>query len=291
MAKAKIVIVDDSPFSIAIIRDILTDNGFEVVGEAGSLDETIEVVSREKPDLVTMDMTIPGTDGLECTRAIHDIDANIKVIIISSMMDEEIVRKAKKAKVSGYIQKPADAEEVTLLINRILASEELYGELLNLYYPCYKEAFMDTFNKVAKTIPNFKKEYNENIEQISKGVSVVIGIIGKYSGRIIFDMSYETAENIAKTVLKREPKSLEEVINMMSELNNIISGQGCSMINRKNKLFGLRVAPPAIFHGESINISKSELDTVTSSMVDTVFGEIYMSIGFKKEDGEWMSNI
>ena len=44
-----------------------------------------------------MDMTLPGTDGLECTRAIHKIDSNIKVIIVSSMMDDEIVRKAKKS--------------------------------------------------------------------------------------------------------------------------------------------------------------------------------------------------
>ncbi|WP_160671121.1 response regulator [Clostridium sp. C8-1-8] len=291
MAKARIVIVDDSPFSIAIIRDILEENGFEVVGEAGSLEEVISVVSEVKPDLVTMDMTIPGTDGLECTRAVHDIDPNIKVIVISSMMDEEILRKARKNKVSGYIQKPADPEEVTLLINRIMASEELYNELTGLYYSCYREAFMDTFNKVAKTVPEFREENNANNGQVSRGISVVIGIIGKYSGRIIFDMSHETSENIAKSVLKREPKSFEEILNVMGELNNIISGQGCSIINRKNKLFGLRVAPPAIFHGESINISRAELDTTTSAIVDTIFGEIYMSVGFQKEDGEWMSNI
>ena len=80
MADLRIVIVDDSPFSIAVIRGVLEDAGFEVVGEASSLEEVKEVVQRTKPNLVTMDMTLPGTDGLECTRAIHSIDNTIKVI-------------------------------------------------------------------------------------------------------------------------------------------------------------------------------------------------------------------
>ena len=94
MKDAKILIVDDSPFQIALLRDILTENGFDVVGEAQSLEEVISEVNRVKPDLVTMDMTIPGTDGFECTREIHKIDSNIKVIIVSSMMDDELIKKS-----------------------------------------------------------------------------------------------------------------------------------------------------------------------------------------------------
>jgi DNA-binding NarL/FixJ family response regulator len=291
MKDVKVVIVDDSPFSIAIIRDMLSDNGFEVVGEASSLEETIEVVGKLRPDVVTMDMTIPGTDGLECTRAIHDIDPNIKVIIVSSMMDDEIVRKAKKNNVSGYIQKPADAEELTLLINRIMASEELYKELDGLYYSVFKEAFIDNLNRMLKTVAEFEAEDTANIELVSRGISVVMGVIGKYSGRMIFDMSYDTAEKICASVLKRETKGLQEVLNVMGEFTNIVAGNACSVINRKNKLFGLRVAPPTIFHGESINISKAELDSTTSTVAHTTFGDIYMNIGFKRGSGEWMSSI
>jgi DNA-binding NarL/FixJ family response regulator len=291
MKEVRVVIVDDSPFSIAIIRDILTDNGFTVVGEAGSLEEVKQVIDEVRPDVVTMDMTIPGTDGLECTRAIHDIDPNIKVIIVSSMMDDEIVRKAKKNNVSGYIQKPADAEELTLLINRIMASEELYKELEGMYYTVFKEAFIDNLNRMLKTVAEFDAEDTANEELTSRGISVVMGVIGKYSGRLIFDMSYETAEKISAAVLKRDVKGKQEVLNVMGEFTNIVAGNACSVINRKNKLFGLRVAPPTIFHGESINISKAELDTTTATVAHTSYGEIYMNIGFKRGSGEWMSNI
>ncbi|MBE6068377.1 MAG: response regulator [Clostridium lundense] len=291
MNKTKIVIVDDSPFQVSLLSDLLSENGFEVLGSAGSLDEVKEVIKSLKPDLVTMDMTMPGTDGLECTRAIHDIDSNIKVIIVSSMMDDEIVRKARKNHVSGYIQKPVDSEEITLLINRIMANEELFQELESYYSKIFKESLLDIFNKLTKTIPEFTNESTNNIAQSSRGVSIVLGIIGKYSGRLILDMSYETVSKLSSILLKREPKDNEEMLNVMGEIANMYAGNASSMINKKNKLFGLRVAPPTIFHGKSINISKGELETSFSAIVNSAFGEITMSIGFNRGDEEWISNI
>lgn len=97
MGKTKILVVDDSPFQRVLLKDALTEHGFEVIGEAGSLEEVIEEVKRERPDAVTMDMTIPGTDGFECTREIHKIDKTIKVIVVSAMMDDELIIQANKA--------------------------------------------------------------------------------------------------------------------------------------------------------------------------------------------------
>jgi len=291
MKKVNIVIVDDSAFQIALLRDVLTENGFNVVGEASSLEETIEVVTNTKPDLVTMDMTIPGTDGFECTREIHKIDSNIKVIIVSSMMDDEIVKKARKTHVSGYAQKPVDSEELTLLINRVMSAEELFVELDGLYSEIFKQALLDVFNRLTKTLPEIENESNINVEKCSEGISIIMGIIGKYSGRAIFDMSFETASNLAKVLLKREPKNNEEILNVMSELSNMAAGNACSMINKKNKIFGLRVAPPTTFHGESISISKAELEAIYSAVAKTQFGDVSISIGFGRGEGEWMSII
>jgi len=291
MKKVNIVIVDDSAFQIALLRDLLTEGGFNVVGEASSLEETIEVVTNTKPDLVTMDMTIPGTDGFECTREIHKIDSNIKVIVVSSMMDDEIVKKARKTHVSGYAQKPVDSEELILLINRVMADEELFTELDGLYSSIFKQALLDVFNRLTKTVPEIADESNINVEQYSEGISIIMGVIGKYSGRAIFDMSFETASNLAKVLLKREPKNNEEILNVMSELSNMAAGNACSMINKKNKIFGLRVAPPTTFHGESISISKAELEAIYSAVAKTQFGDVSISIGFGRGEGEWMSII
>ena len=80
--------------------------------------------------------------------AVHKLDPHIKVIIVSAMMDEEIVQKAKKAGISGYIQKPVDSEEITLLIRRVMADEELFVELGGLYYNAFRESLDHRFESI-----------------------------------------------------------------------------------------------------------------------------------------------
>ncbi|HEY5525879.1 MAG TPA: chemotaxis protein CheX, partial [Clostridium sp.] len=220
---------------------------------------------------------------------IHKIDKDIKVIIVSSMMDDELVRKAKKTHVCGYIQKPVDSEELSLLINRVMADEELYLELESIYSIVFKEAALNLFNRLTKTMPDITDESNVDLAIHSEGISIVMGITGKYSGRLILDMSFVTAKNLATVLLKREPENNEELLNVMSEIANMFAGNACSMINKKNKLFGLRVAPPTTFHGESINISKAELENTYSANMKSQFGDLSINIGFKRGDGEWMS--
>ena len=291
MKDTRILIVDDSPFQIALLSDVLEEQGFEVVGQAMSLEEVKSEVKRTKPDLVTMDLTIPGTDGFECTKAVHDIDSNIKVIVVSSMMDEELINKAKKLGISGFIQKPVDTEELTLLINRVMADEDLFCELEILYLGAYTEATLNIFNRLTKTVPEITNISFENKEKTSAGISIVLGIIGEYSGRLIMDMSLETAEKFSECLLRRKAKNNEEVLNVVSEVANMLAGNGCSIINKKNKVFGLRVAPPTTIHGESINISKAELECNFSADIKSEFGDISLNLGFRRGESEWMSDI
>lgn len=287
MDKVRIVIVDDSPFSIILLRDMLEEAGYEVVGEARSLEEVIEVVADTKPDLVTMDMTIPGTDGLECTREVHKIDPTIKVIVVSSMMDDEIVKEAKKNKVSGYVQKPVDPDELIMSINRVMTTEDMYDFLQKQGFAVFKESLLDGVNKMTKTLLTFKEEYSVNKECVSNGLTVVIGIIGKFAGRMVLDLSTETAEGIAASLLRRPSKSQDEMIAVIAEFANIVSGNACSTLNRKDKAFGLRVAPPSILYGDNVHISAPSFKTDTV-IGQTDFGEILMNAGFTRSDDQWM---
>lgn len=287
MEKIRIVIVDDSPFSIAILRDILEENGYEVVGEAGSLEEVKEVIKDKRPALVTMDMTLPGTDGLECTRAIHEIDRDIKVIVVSSMMDEEIINEAKENKVSAYIQKPIDPDELIAAIKRVMGSEELYKLLETDSFPVFKESLLDGVNKMTKTLLTYKEEYSADKEYISSGMTVIVGIIGKFAGRMLIDFSKETAENLATALIRRAPKSNDEMIGAMAEFANIISGNACSLLNRKDRSLGLRVAPPSILHGDNVHISAPSFKTNTA-IAETNFGDLLINVGFTRGEEKWM---
>jgi len=291
MREVKVLIVDDSPFQITLLREVLENEGFNVVGEAKSLEEVISEVERVRPDIVTMDITIPNTNGFECTKAIHKIDNTIKVIVVSSMMDDELIKKAKKTNISGYIQKPVDAEELSLLIKRVISDEDLYLELKDLYSKVFREAILDVFNKLTREIPEVIEPKKESCEIQSEGISIVLGITGKYSGRAILDISFASAEKLAGKLLNKEIKNEEELLTVMSEVANMFVGNACSMINKKNKIFGLRVAPPTTLHGDKMNISKAELDDYYDASVKSNFGDLKINVGFKRGESEWLSTM
>jgi len=286
--KKRVVIVDDSSFSVVLIRDILEKNGFEVVGQAGSLEEVISVISETRPDIVTMDVTMPGTDGFECTNEVYKIDNNIKVIMISAMMDDEILNKAKEHKINAYVQKPIDEDKLILAIKRVINDENDFKLFQNSYLPVFKETFADALTKMTKTIPAFEEEFLSNDLLQSKGVSIVIGIIGKYSGRMILDMSIETATALSTKALKRNISNSKEVIATIGEFTNIVSGNACSILNRQDKLLSLRVSPPSVFYGDNLNISSAKFKT-SLLKISTDFGIILLNVGFSNGgDVQWM---
>jgi CheY-specific phosphatase CheX len=234
-----------------------------------------------------MDMTLPGTDGFECTRAVHEICKGIKVIAISSMMDEELVKQAKKNKISAYLQKPVDADELVTTIKRVMESEQLYQFLLDAYFAAFQEALMDATNKMTKTLLTYKDTYTANKEYQSAGMTTIIGIIGACSGRMLIDLSCDTAHRLASAIFHREPKSNDELVAALGEFSNIVAGNACSVLNRKNKALGLRVAPPSILYGQNVSISSPDFST-TTAVANTNFGELLLNVGFKEGEERWM---
>jgi len=290
MEDIRIAIVDDSPFTVEYIRNILESNGYEVVGTAGTLEETKRVVKETNPTLVTMDMTLPGTDGFACTRAIHEINKDIKIIVISSMMDDEIVSKAKKYNVSAYIQKPFDADELITIIKRLMAREELYRYLQREYFAVFKEVLLDGLNRMTKNLLIYKEEYDTSRDCESAGLSIIIGIIGSFSGRMLLDLSRETANNIAAAVYRRDLKDHDELIAAIGEFANIIAGNACSIMNRKNKALGLRVAPPSILTGDNVLILAPDFSTKTA-IGESSLGQVMLNVGFTRGDSDWMLSL
>jgi DNA-binding NarL/FixJ family response regulator len=281
--KGRVLIVDDSRFSISIITEILERNGYEVVGEAMNKEEVEAKAEELKPDIVTMDMTLPGTDGFECTEIVKSKSPDSSVIIVSSLMDDELLEKAEKLKVSGYVQKPIEEGKLLAEIDRASRYEDIFHTLENMYFDVFKESFADNMNKMTRTLVEFKNEEKKKNVEKSKGISIVIGIIGAFSGKMVVDLSNETAENMTKHILKKEDVDMDTILNLLSEWANIIAGNACSMLNMKDRSYGLKIAPPTIFYGKSIHISQVNLE-VSSSDVETAFGVVNMSVGFKRGD-------
>ena len=104
----KVLIADDAAIMRAVLRKVLTDHGFDVVGEACDGVEAVEQFKECKPDLVTMDIVMPRLDGINAVKAIVAIDPASKVVMCSSLGQQEMVIDAIRAGAKAFITKPFD---------------------------------------------------------------------------------------------------------------------------------------------------------------------------------------
>jgi two-component system chemotaxis response regulator CheY len=108
----KVLIVDDAAFMRMMIKDILSKNGFEVVGEAENGAKAVEKYQELKPDLTTMDITMPEMDGITAVKQIKQIDPNAKVIMCSAMGQQAMVIEAIQSGARDFIVKPFQPDRV-----------------------------------------------------------------------------------------------------------------------------------------------------------------------------------
>lgn len=117
----KVLIVDDAAFMRMMIKDILEKNGFEVVGEASNGLKAVEIYKSEKPDVVTMDITMPDMDGIEAVKTIRTFDPNAKIIMCSAMGQQTMVMDAIRAGAKDFIVKPFQADRVLEAIKKVVS--------------------------------------------------------------------------------------------------------------------------------------------------------------------------
>ncbi len=117
MAK-RILITDDALFMRVTLKKILTENGFEVVGEAQNGLEAINMYKQLKPDIVTMDITMPEMDGLQALKEIRAIDPNANVVMCTAMGQKAMVVEAIQAGAKDFIVKPFQPDRVLEALNK-----------------------------------------------------------------------------------------------------------------------------------------------------------------------------
>lgn len=116
----RIMIVDDAAFMRLMLKTILAEAGFEIVGEAASGGEAAKKYQDLKPDLVTMDITMPGMDGIMAVKQIRSIDSQAKIIMCSAMGQKTMVLEAMESGAVNFIVKPFDKEKVVETVRKTL---------------------------------------------------------------------------------------------------------------------------------------------------------------------------
>jgi two-component system chemotaxis response regulator CheY len=118
--KPRVLIVDDVLFVRKTLSTMLTQNGFEVVGEASSGLQAIELSQQLNPDIITMDVVMPKMSGIEATRWIIKANPQARIVMVSAMGQESLVMEAIHAGARDYLLKPFSTEEILKTLNQVL---------------------------------------------------------------------------------------------------------------------------------------------------------------------------
>ncbi len=118
---ARILIVDDAAFMRMMIKDILTKNGYEIVGEAENGRVAIEKYKELQPHLTTMDITMPEMDGITAVKEIRKIDPKANIIMCSAMGQQAMVIDAIQAGAKDFIVKPFQPDRVLEAVRKALS--------------------------------------------------------------------------------------------------------------------------------------------------------------------------
>ena len=172
----KILIADDQELIRESLKIILsTNNEFEVIDTVGSGKEVVESIRRHIPDIILMDVRMPDMDGVQCTKFVKEVYPEIKVIVLTTIDDDEYIFSALKYGASGYLLKGVSLDELTSAIKTVLQG----GAIFN---PNVASKVTKIFSEMAKNnivaerihdedLPNLSDTEWKIIQQVSQGLS------------------------------------------------------------------------------------------------------------------------
>ena len=118
---ATVLVVDDASFMRVVLKETLVSNQLaSKIYEAGDAVGAVQAYKQYKPDVVTMDINMPGADGIQALKAIMKMDPKAKVVMITSAEKKNIVQDAMKAGARDYVVKPIEKSNVAIVLNKVL---------------------------------------------------------------------------------------------------------------------------------------------------------------------------
>lgn len=118
----RVLVCDDSKVSRQVIVDSLVQDGWEIVGEAGNGREAIEKYQETKPDAITLDLSMPESDGFEAIEAIRKLDPDAKIVVVSSNTQQELISEIISMGACDFVTKPFVSERLQESLAACLAT-------------------------------------------------------------------------------------------------------------------------------------------------------------------------
>jgi DNA-binding NarL/FixJ family response regulator len=191
----KILLVDDHEVVRLGIKALLNrETQFEVVAEASTADDAVRKAAEYKPDVVVMDIRLPGKSGIEATREIMQAQPETKIIILTTFADDELLFEAISAGASGYVLKQIDSRELVNALERIGRGESLLDPAVT----------QQVFKKMRETTRNAENlAFAPLSEQEMKVLALVAqGKRNKEIAEQVF-LSEKTVRNYVSSILSK----------------------------------------------------------------------------------------
>jgi len=194
----KVLIADDHVFYREGVRAFLENAAdVDVVGEAGNGDEVIAKATKLKPDVILMDLKMPGTNGIDATRRIHEMAPEIGVLVITMFDDDDSVFAAMRAGARGYLLKDADKDEVVRAIVAVERGEAIFS-------PTIAQRMIQYFS--SPTRGSHKNQPNEFAELTEREIEILEFIAQGHNNATIanrLSLSIKTVQNYVSSILMK----------------------------------------------------------------------------------------
>ncbi len=115
----KILIIDDSPFIFKEVSATLEGLDYEIIGHAKSGEEGISMAQELKPDIITMDIVMPGIDGIEAAQKLMELEPNIKIIMLSSLCDYDTINEVESIGLKYLVSKPIEKQVLIDILEKV----------------------------------------------------------------------------------------------------------------------------------------------------------------------------
>lgn len=193
----KVLIADDHVFYREGVRAFLeTESDIDVIGEAGDGEEALAKTAELKPDVILMDLKMPGMNGIDATRHIHETDPEIGILVLTMFDDDDSVFAAMRAGARGYLLKDAKKGQVVRAIVAVMGGEAIFS-------PAIASRMMKFFSAPASTHKNQTGEFADLTEREFEILELIAhGDSNKEISRHL-SLSIKTVQNYVSLVLMK----------------------------------------------------------------------------------------
>ena len=164
----RVVLVDDHPMFRQGLRTLLEDLGVTVLAEAADGESGVAAVVEHRPDVVFMDLQMPGVSGVEATKRLTDLQPDVKVLVLTMVEDDQAVFAAIQAGALGYLLKGAGQEEISRALASVAAGQGVYGAEIARRLRGF---FAGGGGAAAQPFPSLSEREREVLGLIAEGAS------------------------------------------------------------------------------------------------------------------------